>query len=219
MEGVFPGMTDIAPHGGALVNLYLPDNRQDDFVERAVGLPTLKLNPRELSDLEMMASGAFSPLEGFMGRDDYDSVVRDMHLKSGLPWSLPITLSSSKDQTNSAKPGDDIALADASGTPVALLHLEETYPYDKELEAKLVYRTTDAAHPGVSYLLQQGGSSWAGRSPCYLQSGTGPSKDITCLLPFPAKPSPNGDGRQWLAFRPGTRSIEPTNISRSAPWR
>ncbi len=156
-------MTGIAPHGGILVDRYLPHGGQDAFREKASSLLTLKLDPRELSDLEMIASGAFSPLEGFMGRDDYVSVVRDMHLKGGPPWSLPITLAATRDQIESVKSGEDIALADASGTAVAQLHLEEVYPYDKELEAQMVYRTKDGAHPGVSYLYQRGELLLGGR--------------------------------------------------------
>ncbi|MFQ5872868.1 MAG: sulfate adenylyltransferase [Dehalococcoidia bacterium] len=149
-------MSNIPPHGGTLVDRYTTSSQEKALRERAGSLITLKLNPRELSDLELIASGAFSPLEGFMGRDDYLGVVHEMHLKNGVAWSLPITLSASRDQVGAAKPGDDIALADSSGTPVTLLHLEEKYPYDKELEARLVYRTTDAAHPGVGYLSRQG---------------------------------------------------------------
>ena len=149
-------MISIAPHGGTLVNRYLTDDQRGTFQERAGGIPFLKLNPRELSDLEMIASGAFSPIEGFMTKDDYQSVVQNMHLANGLAWSLPITLSSSVDQTGSLKLDQEVALIDSSGSPVAILHLEEKYAYDKEWEASQVYRTTDIAHPGVSYLTRQG---------------------------------------------------------------
>ena len=149
-------MTGIAPHGGTLVNRYLTEDQNGAFQERAKGLPSLKLNPRELSDLEMIAVGAFSPLEGFMTRGDYLGVVQNMHLSSGLAWSLPITLSASADESDSLRLNEEVALTDPSGSLVGILHLEEKYTYDKDQEAAQVYRTTDAAHPGVNYLIQQG---------------------------------------------------------------
>jgi sulfate adenylyltransferase len=144
----------IPPHGGDLVDRLAGASDAGALAEQAKDLPSLALSTRSLSDLEMIAVGAFSPLTGFLGRRDYDGVVNKMHLASGLPWSLPITLSASADQARAFE-GKRIALADESGTPVAVMDVEEVYPYDKQAEARLVYRTEEEAHPGVAAVYQQ----------------------------------------------------------------
>ncbi|MEK7281000.1 MAG: sulfate adenylyltransferase, partial [Chloroflexota bacterium] len=111
---------------------------------------------RELADLELIAVGAYSPLQGFMGRADYEEVIHSMHLANGLPWSLPITLSTTKEEAASLQIGEEVALMDGDGQWWGLLALEEKYTYSKELEATLVYRTKDVAHPGVAWLMSQG---------------------------------------------------------------
>ncbi len=134
----------IAPHGGELVDL------TDERPEGVDRLETLVLTPRELTDLDMLASGALSPLRGFMGRDDYERVVEEMRLASGLPWALPVCLAVA------APPrGDRVALADASGRRYAVLDVEDAYSYDREREAERCFRTTDEAHPGVARLYAQ----------------------------------------------------------------
>ncbi|MBI4308128.1 MAG: sulfate adenylyltransferase [Chloroflexi bacterium] len=152
----------VAPHGGRVVSLLAPESEREALRERARTSPTVRLAPWHLSDVEMLAVGALSPLSGFMGREDYRSVVEDMRLASGLPWSLPIALPVSEEQARALRDGQDIALANASGNAVALLHLEERYSYDKRREAERVYRTTDEAHPGVARLYQQGDVLLAG---------------------------------------------------------
>ncbi|MCZ6700110.1 MAG: sulfate adenylyltransferase, partial [bacterium] len=153
----------IAPHGGKLINLVLDADDSAAAEERAADLPQVALNARAISDLELIATGAFSPLEGFMGRQDYQGVVKDMRLSNGLPWSLPITLAVDKHEAEGLRPGQDVALVNPLGRLLALLHLEEIYPYDKKVEAGLVYRTEDAAHPGVQYLYQRGEVLLAGK--------------------------------------------------------
>ena len=142
----------IAPHGGLLVDRTRP---RPDGVE---SLETLMLTSRELSDLDMLASGALSPLEGFMGRDDYESVLESMRLENGLPWALPVCLA-----VDGAPRGDRVALADETGKPVAVLEVEDVYDYDKEREAEQAFRTTDAEHPGVARLYAQHPRYLAGR--------------------------------------------------------
>jgi sulfate adenylyltransferase len=139
----------IKPHGGRLV---------DRTAERPGGverLETVTLTSREVSDLDMLASGALSPLEGFMRRRDYERVVEEMHLANGLPWALPVCLA-----VDNAPRGESVALADGSGRLLAVLEVEEVYDYDKEREAEHCFRTTDEAHPGVARLYAQ--------KPCYL---------------------------------------------------
>jgi sulfate adenylyltransferase len=134
----------IAPHGGVLVDR--TGERPDDLDS----LEQLTLTSREVSDLDMIASGALSPLQGFMGRADYERVVEEMHLVNGLPWSLPVCLA-----VDEAPTGDRIALADESGTQLAVLEAGELFPYDRKREAELCFRTTDDAHPGVARLYAQ----------------------------------------------------------------
>ena len=134
----------IAPHGGALVDR---TGERPDGVDR---LERVTLTSRELSDLDMLASGALSPLEGFMGEDDYESVLETMRLANGTPWALPVCLA-----VDEAPRGDTVALADEQGRIRAVLEVMSVYTYIKEREAEAAFRTTDAAHPGVERLYGQ----------------------------------------------------------------
>jgi sulfate adenylyltransferase len=142
----------IRPHGGELVD------RTGERPESLDRLEVLRLTARELSDLDMLACGALSPLEGFMNRADYESVVEDMHLASGLPWALPVCLA-----VDEAPSADAVGLADETGRPVAMLEVEEVYEYDRTREAERCFRTTDDAHPGVARLYAQRPLYLAGR--------------------------------------------------------
>jgi sulfate adenylyltransferase len=142
----------IRPHGGVLVD------RTGDRPEGVDGLDHVTLTSRELSDLDMIASGALSPLQGFMGREDYERVLDDMHLAGGVPWALPVCLA-----VDQPPGGDRVALADAAGWLLAALDVEEVYTYDREREAERCFRTTDAEHPGVARLYAQKPLYLAGR--------------------------------------------------------
>jgi len=144
--------TLIQPHGGKLVDR---TGERPDGVESLEQIP---LTSRELSDLDMLASGALSPLEGFMGRQDYERVVEEMRLENGLPWALPVCLA-----VDRAPDGDEVALTDESGRPLAVLEVDEVYEYDKEREAERCFRTTEDAHPGVARLYAQKPQYLAGR--------------------------------------------------------
>jgi len=144
----------IAPHGGALNPRQVSGDEARALEERATALPQRVLNSRELSDLELLANGGFSPLDGFMGEAQYRASVETMHLPDGLPWSIPVTLSASKDDANRYR--GDIALTDADGTPLAVMTVEEQFEYDGQREAQAVYRTTEDKHPGVAALYAQG---------------------------------------------------------------
>ncbi|HYX88936.1 MAG TPA: sulfate adenylyltransferase [Gaiellaceae bacterium] len=143
----------IAPHGGRLVDRTGP---RPDGVERLEQIP---LTSRELSDLDMLASGALSPLEGFMGRNDYERVVEEMRLERGLPWALPVCLAVDRPPS-----GDSVALTDAAGRALAVLEVDDVYEYDKEREADRCFRTTEPAHPGVARLYNQKPLYLAGRA-------------------------------------------------------
>jgi ATP sulfurylase len=138
------------PHGGTLISRALSGTARDDARERAAGLPRIELGPVEQSDLDLIGNGAFSPLTGFMGRADYESVVADMRLANGLPWSIPITLAVSRERAAELPIGSVVALTDGDGRSLGLLELAEAFEYDKEAEAERVFRTTEDAHPAVA---------------------------------------------------------------------
>lgn len=146
----------IAPHGGELVINLASEDERTVLQERAKELPQIVVGSRQLADLEMLANGAYSPLGGFMTREDYLSVVNDMHLSNGLPWSIPITLAVTSEQAKTIAPGSQVALVDSEGALQAVMTVEEKFSYDKQLEARKVYRTEEEAHPGVKVVYQQG---------------------------------------------------------------
>lgn len=162
-ERVHPDAGLIAPHGGRLVNRVLTGEARAEAVARAEQLPKIVLNARAMSDLELLAVGALSPLEGFMGRVDYRRVLEDLQLASGLPWTLPITLAVGREAADSLKEGSAVALIAPREEVLGILHLEEKYTYDRREEARLVYGTEDPAHPGVAYLLRRGEVLLGGR--------------------------------------------------------
>jgi len=147
---------EAVPHGGKLVNRILNEKEKGEALKKAQTLKKKQMSTREISDLEMIATGGFSPLEGFMTRNDYEKVVHEMHLANGLPWTLPVTLSLSQEEAASLKKEKEIALADEKEEILATLHVDEIYPYDRETEAIKVYRTDSKEHPGVQQLFQAG---------------------------------------------------------------
>jgi sulfate adenylyltransferase len=149
-------MSLIQPHGGKLVNREAGQLERESLVSAAAKMPSVEINAREESDLELIANGAFSPLEGFMTEADYVSVRDNLRLANGLVWSIPVTLSVTEAERKKLKVGDDVALRGRDGRLLAVLHLADIFTYDKQLEAERVYRTTEEKHPGVAALYQQG---------------------------------------------------------------
>src|SRR3989337_3549939 len=144
------------PHGGKLINRILREKDREMAELKARELKKIPLTQREVSDIEMIAIGALSPLEGFMCKDDYHSVVDTMRLTNGLPWSIPITLSVKQEVADGLTLKDEVALVDEKGHPLALMTVEDIYPHDKEKEAIEVYKTDSAEHPGVKYVYDSG---------------------------------------------------------------
>ncbi|HEX2052094.1 MAG TPA: sulfate adenylyltransferase [Actinomycetota bacterium] len=144
------------PHGGSLQQLLLSEAAASGWRNRIPDLPAITLFGRTLADLECLAVGAFSPLTGFMGRADYESVLKQMRLTSGLAWTLPITLAVDDDELEAIRSSENIVLRSPAGEDLAILHLEEVYPCDRLAEARHVYRTEDVNHPGVAALAVQG---------------------------------------------------------------
>lgn len=151
-----PSDGQIAPHGGKLIDRRPTPAQSAARQDRLFMLPRLQIGSRALADLDLIAVGAFSPLEGFLTRSDYDSVVERMRLANGLPWSIPITLSASEADVESFRDAKEVALTDAAGDIRAVLQLEEIFQRDLTREAELVYRTADPAHPGVAAINREG---------------------------------------------------------------
>ncbi len=146
----------IEAHGGELVNREVIGADREKALEEAKSLKTLEVNNWEISDIELIGIGGFSPLTGFMGKEDYESVINNTRLANGTVWSIPITLSVSKEKANEFEVGEKVALKGQDGVVYATLTVEETFEANKELEAKNVYGTTDEAHPGVKKLYERG---------------------------------------------------------------
>jgi sulfate adenylyltransferase len=152
----------IAPHGGVLVDRVADEATRKEIAARAAELPEIRLNVRELSDLEMIACGALSPLTGFMGRADYERVVAEGRLAGGLPWTIPVTLSARAEVADGFGPGTTVALRAPDGRLVGTIDVAEVFAYDKTREALNVFGTEDLAHPAVGYLFGEMGDRLLG---------------------------------------------------------
>ena len=144
------------PHGGALVDLVAGGAEREELAREIADLPAIELDSRTASDFELLANGGFSPLTGFMGETAYRSVVEEMTLPDGLPWSIPVTLSVPEARAGELRPGARASLRDGDGLPLGVIAIEETYRRDKAHEAARVFRTDDTAHPGVAALMASG---------------------------------------------------------------
>ncbi|HEX6996924.1 MAG TPA: bifunctional sulfate adenylyltransferase/adenylylsulfate kinase [Gammaproteobacteria bacterium] len=150
------------PHGGELKNLYLQGAAVQEEKRKARDLKSWDLTMRQLCDIELLLNGAFSPLEGFLGQADYERVLTDMRLASGVLWPMPITLDVTAAFAEGLKEGDRIALRDPEGVLIATMEISDVYRPDKEREARLVFGTTDELHPGVRYLRRQANEVYLG---------------------------------------------------------
>ena len=160
--GKVPGDGPVAPHGGRLVDRVVRAGGREERLREAAELPKVPLGPRALSNLEMISTGVFSPLTGFMDRETYESVVEDMRLPGGTAWPLPVTLTVDEERARDLPEDAEISLVDGDGEPVATMLLRERYRYDREREARLVYRTDERDHPGVAALYRRGDVSLGG---------------------------------------------------------
>jgi sulfate adenylyltransferase len=145
----------IPPYGGSLVDGIVDDERASELRKASTYWPSCDLTPRHMCDLELLLSGAFSPLRGFLGSADVASVSADMRLSDGTLWPIPITLDVPDELAAQVGPGASVALRDPEGVMLAALHVEEVYRPDRRAEAQGVFGTTDPAHPGVAYLLER----------------------------------------------------------------
>ena len=153
----------IPPHGGELVDLIVPPQAANELKMRSREWPSWDLSARQLCDLELLLSGGFSPLRGFMTRSDYEGVCNNIRLASGILWPMPVTLDVSEDCARSLKAGSSkIALRDPEGVMLAVLHVEEVWQPDRKAEAQAVFNSTSKAHPGANYAMNQANPWYVG---------------------------------------------------------
>ena len=143
----------IAPHGGRLVNLLLPPDEAHALKGASINFPSVSLNDRQLCDLELLLNGGFSPLTGFLGQEDYESVLARLRLADDSLWPMPVTLDVSEQFAQSIDAGARVILRDKEGFPLAVLTVTDIWRPDLEAEARQLFGTTDLLHPGAFYLL------------------------------------------------------------------
>jgi len=153
----------VSPHGGELIDLIAAPERISELKAHSREWPSWDLTARQLCDLELLISGGFSPLRGFMTRTDYEGVCQKMRLASGALWPVPITLDVTEDFAKSLKPGGSkVALRDPEGVMLAALHVEEVWQPDRKAEAKSVFNTTSHLHPGADYAINKANPWYVG---------------------------------------------------------
>jgi len=145
----------IAPHAGRLTDLIADENRAKELKQESIHLPSWDLTQRQLWDIELLLNGAFSPLTGFMGKADYESVCEKMRLSDGTLWPIPITLDTTEEFAESASEGDRIALRHPEGMVLAIMTVTDIWEPDHTEEAEAVFGTQNEEHPGVFALLHQ----------------------------------------------------------------
>jgi sulfate adenylyltransferase len=143
----------ISPHGGDLVDLVVDDERATELKAASRDWPSWDLTERQMCDLELLSNGAFSPLQGFLGKADYESVCAEMRLGDGTLWPIPIMLDVDAATAQSLEPGSTLALRDPEGVMLAAIHVEDVWQADREAEAKSVFGSDNREHPGVAHLL------------------------------------------------------------------
>ena len=153
----------IPPHGGELVQLIAQPEKIAELKAQSKEWPSWDLTPRQLCDLELLVTGGFSPLQGFMTRADYEGVCHNMRLANGTLWPMPVTLDVTEEFAKKLTPGTSkIALRDPEGVMLAVLNVEEVWQPDCKAEAKAVFATTSAAHPGADYAINKSNPWYVG---------------------------------------------------------
>ena len=145
----------IEPHGGELLSLLAESERGQELTKQSTDWPSWDLTARQICDLELLMSGGFSPLRGFLGSSDHAAVCESMRLANGTLWPIPVTLDVTEDFAAKLEPQMSVALRDGEGVMLAVLHVEELYRPDLQAEAQAVFGSTDVTHPGVAQLVQR----------------------------------------------------------------
>ena len=151
-----------AAHGGDLVDLYLSPEAAEEEKQKARDYASWDLSERQMADIELILNGGFSPLEGFLSKADYDRVLSDMRLESGVLWPIPITLDVTEGFADTVEPGQTIALRDREGVLIATMDVSDKWTPDKKAEAVAAFGSDDEAHPAVHYLMHTAGSVYLG---------------------------------------------------------
>ncbi|PTX53669.1 sulfate adenylyltransferase [Melghirimyces profundicolus] len=144
----------VLPHGGVLINRVCGTEEGSEWLKRAEEYPSVRISKRSLSDVECISTGVFSPLTGFMGEEDYRSVLDRMRLADGTVWSIPVTLPVKEEEASEIREGKPVALKGPDGLIYAVMEAEELYRVDRWREAEAVFQTGDPDHPGVARLYQ-----------------------------------------------------------------
>lgn len=188
----------IKPHGGNLINRLASAQDAERLKSEAAGLPTIVLSAKQACDLEMIAIGAFSPLTGFVGKADFEGICKNMRLANGTVWPIPITLAVDEAVKPTLQTGGRAALQHADGTLLAVIDVQEIYPHDKKLEIPNVFRTEDAAHPGVKAVMDEG--DWLVAGPVDVITVTPekePGEQFTEYRRSPAKTRAAFESKGW----------------------
>ena len=197
-----------SPYGGTLIDLRVDEARAAEMRTTAKDYASLSLDEWGLCDLELLATGTFSPLDGFLNRADYERVVAEMRLADGTLWPLPIALPVTPGA--GVAEGQPLALRDVYGNLLAFLHVEEIYAYDKAAEAQGAYGSTDAKHPSVAYLQRQPGHYAAGRLEVMRTPPITTSSSCGGRRPSCGRTSRTWVGPGSSRSRPATRCTAPT---------
>jgi sulfate adenylyltransferase len=144
----------VTPYGGTLIDLMVSDEERQELLERSKRLPSIQISARAMCDLELLATGAFSPLDRFMKKADYERVLTEMRLNDGTLFPIPVTLP--VDESALPTWGEQIVLSDSRNNTIAVMQIEEVYHYDPQREVRLVLGTTDARHPLISEMVRWG---------------------------------------------------------------
>ncbi len=185
----------IAPHGGNLVDRALTGHPRRTAFEEAHALPRLTLSDRNLADVECIATGIYSPLEGFVTEDAYVSIVEEMHLPNGLAWTIPVTLQIEASASTKCQIGRDVALAAENGEIVAVLTITSKYEPNQEHEATRVYGTSEMAHPCVAAMFAEGSIYLGG--PITLVGEIPPDPEFPSYRKTPAQTRESFERRGW----------------------
>ena len=198
----------VAPHGGVLINRIVDAATALKLKAEAASLPTIVLSAKQACDLEMIAIGAFSPLQGFVGQDDFVAICKTTRFSTtrsargltgdGLPWSIPITLAVNDAVKASVKVGGRAALKHSDGTLMAIIDVKEIYAHDKKLEIPAVFGTEDPKHPGVEAVLAEG--DWCIGGPIHVLTVTPekePGEQFTEYRLSPAQTRAEFEKRGW----------------------
>ena len=144
----------ISPYGGKLIDLMVKGEERKELIEKSNRLPSIQISTRSLNDLELLATGAFSPIDRFMGKADYERVLTEMRTSDGTLFPIPITLP--VDESDLPSWSEQITLSDSRNNTLAVMQIEEVYHYDPQREARLVLGTTDPRHPLISEMVRWG---------------------------------------------------------------